>query len=66
MDSRSSPNPTAARRRAALLFKGYTIKAFAQEHGFSVSTVKAAIRGERCGPKSREVLNAIRSAKPAA
>jgi hypothetical protein len=66
MDSRSSRNPTAARRRAALLFKGYTVKAFAEEHGFSASTVKAAIRGERHGPVSKIILDAIRSAKPSA
>jgi len=64
MDSRSSRN--ALRLRARLLNSGYTIRGFAQDHGFSESTVKAAIRGQRSGPVSQEVLRAIKSAKPAA
>jgi gp16 family phage-associated protein len=51
----------ALRIRARLLGAGYTISSFAREKGFSRSTVKAAIRGDRCGDQSKAVLAAIRS-----
>lgn len=58
MDSRSSVN--AKRLRAKLLVKGFTYSSFATAHGFNERTVKAAVRGERLGPKSRAVLHALK------
>jgi DNA-binding CsgD family transcriptional regulator len=58
MTSRTNPK----KLRGKLLIKGYTVRAFAKTHGFSERTVKAAIRGERRGPVSRRVLEAIHAA----
>lgn len=57
MDRTSRPNPR--RLKARLTLNGYKIRAFARIHGFTESTVKKAISGERNGPKAREVLAAI-------
>jgi gp16 family phage-associated protein len=55
--SRSNPLKT----RARLLRAGYTISSFAREKGFSRSTVKAAIRGERrTGDETAAILAAIK------
>lgn len=35
------------------------MESFAVSHGFNARTVKAAIRGERSGPVSREILKRI-------
>lgn len=45
--------------KARIVGAGYTITRFAREKGFSRSTVKAAIRGERAGKQSQAVLAAI-------
>jgi hypothetical protein len=54
MDSRSITNPR--RLRAKLVLHGVTIRGFAEKHGFNERTVKAAVRGERRGPKSRAIV----------
>jgi predicted transcriptional regulator len=56
--SRSKP-AKALRARARIVGAGYTITSFAREKGFSRSTVKAAIRGERHGKQSKAVLAEI-------
>lgn len=55
--SRPKPNPITARLR----LKGYSLTAFAAERGYSLRTVKAAVRGEKNGPKSKAILADIRS-----
>lgn len=60
--NRQRQNPR--RSKATLVLKGYTMTSFAEAFGFSLSTVKAAIRGERFGPKSQRVIETIRSAPP--
>jgi len=57
MDSASRPNPKHLRGR--LLITGHTVESFAVRHGFNTRTVKAAIRGERGGPLSQEILKRI-------
>jgi DNA-binding CsgD family transcriptional regulator len=56
MDPRSS---VITRRRAALLMAGHSYRSFARLVRVSEHTVKAAVRGERNGPKARRVIAAI-------
>jgi len=56
-DMRSRLKPQVLRGK--LLINGYTIRAFAEQHSFSERTVKAAIRGERKGPVTQKILEAI-------
>lgn len=37
------------RLRASLIHRGYTLRSFALRHGYSISTVTMAARGERNG-----------------
>lgn len=64
MDSSSRPNPKHL--RAGLLMKGLTLAAFAKQHRYSMSTVKAAICGKRNGPKSKAILRRVRITTEAA
>jgi transposase len=47
------------RRRAALLIAGHSYRSFARHLRVSEHTVKAAVRGQRNGPKAQRVLAAI-------
>lgn len=59
MDTRSRRK---ARRLKARIFGHYdSLKAFAQTHGFNARTVKAAMRGERAGRVSSEIVRTIES-----
>lgn len=59
--SPSRSKPQSLRLRARLLVRGYTLRSFATKHGYKLSTVKAAIRGVRSGPTSKEIVESIRS-----
>lgn len=59
METRSKSN--SRKIRAGLLLKGYTLRGFARHHGFSVSTLKAVINGQR-GLRQRGKCAAIQRA----
>ena len=48
--------------RGRLLIKGFTVREFSARYRFNARTVKAAIRGERSGPISQKILEAISNA----
>lgn len=59
----SMPNSRRHRRyKATLTLKGYTYSSFARRFGFRYATVKAAIRGDRGGPKCLEVIETLKKA----
>lgn len=57
--TKSTPNTPQA-IRGALLGRGYTVKKFAEEHGFNVHTTRSAIYGSRNGEKVRLVRAKIK------
>lgn len=59
--ARVNPQLTGKALRGALLAKGYTLEAFASEHGFSIGTVRAVVAGRR-GKRGRGKTGQIRDA----
>lgn len=59
MDTRSTQKPRSL--RANLVLHGLSYRKFAALHGFKERTVKAAVRGERCGKISRQISEKILS-----
>jgi len=66
MDYPSRLNPKHFRAGLLLQGKGRTLAAWTKAHGFSISTVKAALKGQRNGPKSKAVLRAALKVSQAA
>jgi hypothetical protein len=60
MDTRSRLTARRLKLKARLIGNGFTYSSFGVHlGGVSEFTVKAAVRGERNGPKSRLVIDAI-------
>lgn len=57
MDTRSITKPR--RLRAKLTLHGHSYRSFAKANGYNERTVKAAVRGERDGSVSRQIIDAI-------
>lgn len=59
MKKGKSKRPTASTIRSNLIKKEVTLAEFARRHGYSINTVHKAMRGERNGPKSIEILDKL-------
>jgi len=46
-----------AELRARLIQRGFTLRSFAMQHGYSIPTVYHAARGLRCGIISTRIIN---------
>lgn len=59
MKTKSKRKTDLRQLKARLVERGYTIRAFAKEGGYSAATVYAALSGRRAGRQSQIILRHI-------